>query len=75
MRREHGGDDGSAVLNANLAIYTAALGRELGRGLVVSTGCSVYRRRVEQVRVDELGAAVGMVLKCRGWRGDEHAAR
>eukprot|EP00962_Isochrysis_galbana_P042152 scaffold15672_cov109-Isochrysis_galbana.AAC.4 len=76
MRREHGGGDCSSVLNANLAIYTAALGPEIGRGRVASACCSVYRRRVEQVRVDELGAAVGMFLKkCRGWRGHEHAAR
>jgi len=47
----------AAVLNAaNLKIYTAALGTELGRGLVASAGCAAYWRRVEQVRVDDLGS-------------------
>jgi hypothetical protein len=35
----------------------------------------LYRRRVQQVRVDKVGAAAGLFLKWRGWRRDEQDAR
>jgi hypothetical protein len=36
---------------------------------------ALYRNRVQQVRVDEVGAAAGLFLKWRGWRTDEQDAR
>jgi hypothetical protein len=55
-----------AVLVANPATYAAALGSELARDRVALAGCASYRRRVEQERVYELGAAAGRFLECKG---------